>query len=94
MADLTLFEKTKLAIGAKNTVKDALITDWIAGAKADLAMKGLDQLAIDETDQKIVEAIQLYVSKKYYGGTDVGDRFAESYESAAIELVTSGKYRV
>lgn len=86
-----MLESAKNALRENGNASDAEIQDLIDAAKADLSLSGVHMDKINDYDPIIKRAIILYC-KAHYGYDDMGERFAQSYESLKNHLTLSTEY--
>lgn len=86
-----MLEKVKEALRVSGTDQDVEIQDLIEAAKADLKLSGINESKIVDTDPLIKRAVIVYC-KAHFGYDDMGERFAESYESLKRHLALSIEY--
>ncbi len=89
---MALLDDIKAALRVNDTDLDGEILDLIEAAKADLILSGVHESKVnDDTDPLIKRAITVYV-KAHFGYDDMGERFAQSYESLKCHLALSTEY--
>lgn len=94
MADNTLLQKVKLALGLTDTTFDAELTSFIASAKTDLGFGNVD--TVDDTDELTQTAIVLYCSWHFQllqGAIDRANAIMGCYNSIKEQMGLSSKYR-
>lgn len=67
------------------------IQDLIESAKADLILSGVHKDKVRDDDPLIKRAITVYC-KAHFGYDDMGEKFAQSYDSLKHHLTLSAEY--
>lgn len=86
---MAILDDIKTALRISGADLDGELQDLIDAAKADLALSGVQK--VDEADPLIKRAIIVYC-KAHFGYDDMGERFAQSYESLKCHLALSTEY--
>lgn len=86
-----MLEDVKTALRISGNDLDGEILDLIEAAKADLILSGVHESKAEDTDPLIKRAITVYC-KAHFGYDDMGERFAQSYESLKCHLALSTEY--
>ena len=91
MPDMTLLEKTKLALRVTVTNYDADLTDLISAAQLDLGIAGV---VVPETLTAIVERAIITYCKIHFSALSDGEwsRLKASYDEQKAQLVTATGY--
>lgn len=91
MPDMTLLEKTKLALRVTVTNYDADLTDLISAAQLDLGIAGV---VVPETLTAIVERAIITYCKIHFSALTDGEwsRLKASYDEQKAQLVTATGY--
>jgi uncharacterized phage protein (predicted DNA packaging) len=88
-----MIQDIKDALRVSGDDLDTEIQDLIDAAKADLILSGVRKDKVVDTDPLIKRAIIVYC-KAHFGYDDMGERFAQSYESLKCHLALSTEYTV
>lgn len=91
MPDMTLLEKTKLALRVTVTNYDADLTDLISAAQLDLGIAGV---VVPETLTAIVERAIITYCKIHFSALTDGEwsRLKASYDEQKAQLTTATGY--